>query len=43
MAIIPAGDPCPQPPSPALTGEDEQLLDLLALHVVCGQLREARR
>lgn len=26
-----------------LTDEDLQLMDLLALHMVCGQLREVRR
>lgn len=43
MPIIPSGDPCPTQPSVALTSDDVQLLDLLALHVICGQLREARR
>lgn len=39
MPIIPSGDPT----AGALTSDDEQLFDLLALHVICGQLREARR
>ena len=43
MPIIPSGDPCPQQPPATLTNDDVQLLDLLALHVICGQLREARR
>ncbi len=43
MPIIPSGDPCPPQPSASLTSDDVQLLDLLALHVICGQLREARR
>lgn len=43
MPIIPSGDPCPTQPAVVLTSDDVQLLDLLALHVICGQLREARR
>lgn len=43
MAIIPADSPCAAPAPPLFTSDDEQLLDLLALHVICGQLREARR
>lgn len=43
MPIIPSGDPCPPQPAATLTSEDAQLLELLALHVICGQLCEARR
>lgn len=44
MPIIPSGDPCSQRPATSqTTDEDLQLLDLLALHVLCDQLREARR
>ena len=41
MPIIPSGDPCSPPASAGFTSDDVQLLDLLALHVICGQLREA--
>lgn len=43
MPIIPSGDACPPQRSAGLTSDDVQLLELLALHVICGQLREARR
>lgn len=43
MPIIPSGDARPPQWSAGLTSDDVQLLDLLALHVICGQLREARR
>lgn len=43
MYIIPSGDPRPQTPADSLTSDDVDLLDLLALHVICGTLREARR
>lgn len=40
---IPSGEPCSQLPDLTLTSDDMQLLDLLALHVICGTLRETRR
>lgn len=43
MPIIPSADPYKQQPDAMLTADDMQLLDLLALHVICGQLHEARR
>lgn len=43
MYIIPSGDHRQQTPADSLTSDDVDLLDLLALHVICGTLREARR
>ncbi|WP_277985827.1 hypothetical protein [Sanguibacter massiliensis] len=43
MPIIPSGDPRSEKQAATLTDADVQVLDLLALHVICGQLREARR
>lgn len=44
MPIIASGDERrPQADDTTLTTEDLQLMDLLALHVVCDTLREVRR
>ncbi|MFE6229408.1 hypothetical protein [Cellulosimicrobium sp. NPDC057862] len=44
MHIIPSGDTGRTPDdADTLTIEDLQLMDLLALHVICGTMREARR
>jgi len=43
MHIIPSGDTGRAPDDATLTVEDLQLMDLLALHVICGTMREARR
>ena len=43
MSSIPSRDARSTQDVATLTVEDLQLMDLLALHVICGTLREARR
>lgn len=43
MPIIPSDDARRTPDDATLTVEDLQLMDLLALHMICGTMREARR